>query len=120
MADPAQFEINRGSDLSFAFNWPDGAGGNADLTGYTVDIVFPQATVTSALSTTQTIDVTSPAPSTALEVSAALTTPSSGLITVTMQWNDALPLGNISSFRVRITAPDTTTTTTNEMRVTVV
>ncbi len=77
------FEINRGSDLEFTLNWPDGAGGNADLTGYTVDLFDVSANAVSFLTAT-------------------LTTAATGLITVNFQWDDSIENGKTIYFRVRI------------------
>ena len=77
------FYVNKGTDLTFSFNWPNGSGGNADLTGFTVsgyDVEYylePYLTLT-------------------------LTNPSQGLITGRIEWNEALPEGRYVYFRVRI------------------
>ena len=36
--DDQTFILNHGSDFDWSFNWPDGAGGSANLTGYTVEL----------------------------------------------------------------------------------
>lgn len=46
------FHVNRGSDLSFAIAWPNGAGGAADLTGHTVTIFEPSPFVEDAITAT--------------------------------------------------------------------
>ena len=86
------FTVNRGTDLAFSFNWPNGAGGNANLTGFTV----------------AGFEVT---PAAAAYLTLTLTNPATGLITGRLEWNDALPGGRVVNFRVRISqgANDTAT-----------
>jgi len=83
MTNTNTFNINKGSDLTFSFNWPDGAGGNADLTGYTVSIYDETANLIG-------------------NITAVLTTPNVGLITVTLEWVDAITVGVLESFSVKI------------------
>lgn len=86
------FIVNRGTDLTFSFNWPNGSGGNADLTGFTVSAFEVHPLLAPHLTLT-------------------LTTPATGLISGRVEWADTLPMGRVASFRVRITqgANDTTT-----------
>jgi len=46
------FHVNRGSDLTFSFAWPDGAGGNADLTAFTASIFEPSPFIADAITAT--------------------------------------------------------------------
>lgn len=92
-----QFTVNKGSDLTFQFNWPDGAGGNMDLTGYVVDLYDVSDKIRS-------------------DSTAVLTDATTGLITVSIPWVDTIFAGTEQSFRVRITLGDTTTTT-SQMKV---
>ncbi len=86
------FIVNRGSDLTFSFNWPNGAGGNADLTGFTVAAFEAH-------------------PALAPHLALTLANPATGLITGRVEWSDSLPMGRIASFRVRITQGQNDTTT---------
>lgn len=86
------FIVNRGTDLAFSFNWPDGGGGSADLTGYTISAFEADPAIASYLSLT-------------------LVDAANGLISGVLAWNDALPMGRVASFRVRITKDGTHTTT---------
>lgn len=61
------FRVNRGSDLTFSYNHPDGAGGNADLTGWTVSIFEPSSFIADA-------------------ITATLEDPASGLIQIRVDW----------------------------------
>ncbi len=79
----AIFNINAGSDLQFTFNWPNGAGGNANLTGYTAVAFRPDLTILGNLTVT-------------------LTDPATGLITCIMQWDDRYAEGDEFSFAVQI------------------
>ena len=91
------FPVNKGSDLEFSFNWPDGSGGNANLTGYTAEafgvnsLLFANTTVT-------------------------LTTPATGLITVHIEWSDLINTQSPLGFRVKISL-GTVDKTTNELFV---
>lgn len=86
------FYVNRGTDLNFSFNWPDGAGGNADLTGFTV----------------AAFDVN---PRLAPYLTITLTDPLEGLITGRVEWNDSLPANGSADFRIRITQGSNDTST---------
>jgi len=76
--------VNKGTDLNFTFNWPDGAGGNADLTGYTVAAYDVDSAISSLLTVT-------------------LTTANVGLITVSLQWDETLSIGVEYKFRIKST-----------------
>jgi len=91
------FSLNKGSDLAFSFNWPDGAGGNADLTGYQVDLYDVSSNLEGSLSV-------------------ELSDPSEGLISVDMQWGEELSVHDRGSFRIRIKLGDLDVTT-NELVV---
>lgn len=77
------FTVNAGSDLSFSFQWPNGLGGFADLTGWTVDAVDVHSALEPVLSVT-------------------LVEPATGTIAVRIDWADTLPMGRVASFRLRI------------------
>lgn len=65
MADDT-FILNHGSDFEWSFTWPDGAGGAANLTGYTAAFhdahpdVVDRATVTITNAAVGTIRVSMP------------------------------------------------------------
>ena len=93
------FILNEGSDFSFTFNWPNGSGGNANLTGFTVE-VFDIPTSLAPFVTSQ------------------ITTPSTGLIATTVTWNPKLSFGSPKlSFRIRIVSPSGVKTSTNLLSV---
>lgn len=92
-----KFELNRGSDLTTTFNWPDGAGGNADLTGYTVTIFEP-------------------APALADYITATITDEATGLISIRVEWSDTFKTGQLMRFRVQISL-GTEQQSTNELGV---
>lgn len=79
------FYVNRGSDLEFTFNWPDGAGGNADLTGYTVTSFEPDAALADQTTVT-------------------LTDPATGEITVRIEWLDEQKTGVNMPLRLQISS----------------
>lgn len=91
----AIFKLNKGTDFRCNFPWPDGAGGALNLTGYTVAIVEASAAL---------VGLTATAPA-----------PAIGVVVLAMDYPAGLPKGRTTSFRVRITAPDGTDTTTNEL-----
>ena len=77
------FEVNTGSDLSFSVPWPDGAGGNADLTGYSLEIIDLHPSLTGLMTAT----------------SADLST---GVDVVRVEWADATPVKTLLHFRVQV------------------
>ena len=88
----AIFKVNRGSDLVFDLPWPDGAGGNADLTGYTASIFEPAAALAG-------------------RVTATMDDPATGIIRVRVEWADTAPCNRQLTFRVAIALGDDDTTT---------
>ena len=94
------FLVNWGSDWSKEFNWPDGAGGNANLTGYTADVVQ----LHSALISTPTN-----------RISFALITPATGLVRLTLVWDDNIPTGRVAFFRPRLISGSVVRITTNAL-----
>jgi hypothetical protein len=56
-----QFSLNWGSDFTVQFNWPDGAGGNANLTGYAVSLIDLHPALAGQLTATQRSDPAGPA-----------------------------------------------------------
>lgn len=91
------FRVNRGSDLEFKLNWPNGIGGNLDLTDYTVD----GYEVDPALVPVLTLTITDAA---------------TGLITGRVEWDENLPEYQEMGFRIRI-RKGTLDTTTNLLKV---
>lgn len=91
------FAVNRGSDLTFEMNWPDGSSANADLTGHTVSIFEPDPRIEGL-------------------VSATLTDPASGAIRVRVEWADGLPSNTPLRFRL-MTASGSENQTTNQLAV---
>ena len=86
------FEVNAGTDLSFSIPWPDGAGGNADLSGYTLSVIDLHPSLTGLVTVT----------------SADLST---GIVVVRVEWADATPVKTLLHFLVQVTlgADDTST-----------
>lgn len=91
------FTVNAGSDLTFSFQWPDGLGGFADLTGWTVDAVDTH-------------------PALEPQLSVALVDAPTGVIAIRIDWADTLPLGRVASFRLRISQGENQATS-NELWV---
>jgi hypothetical protein len=79
----AKFRVNRGSDLTFVVEWPNGEGGAADLTGWTVGIFEPVACLEGL-------------------VTATMDDPSTGVIRTRIEWRDGQPSGEYLSFRLSI------------------
>lgn len=77
------FEVNSGSDLTFSIPWPDGAGGNADLSGYTLNIIDVHSALAGLVTAT----------------SADLST---GVVVVRVEWADASPVKTLLHFRVQV------------------
>lgn len=74
--------LNKGSDLNFKINWPEGTG-RKDLTGYTVDLYDYSINLPSYLTLT-------------------VTDPLQGEITGRLEWDENIPIGRNMYFRVRI------------------
>lgn len=91
------FAVNRGSDLTFDLNWPNGPSANADLTGHTVSVFEPDPRIEGL-------------------VSATLTDPANGAIRVRVEWADGLPSNTPLRFRL-MTASGTENQTTNQLAV---
>jgi hypothetical protein len=87
--------VNRGTDFSFSFNWPNGEGGKADLTDFTVTAY--------EINPDQTINV-------------EITNPSEGLITVEIPWVENRQINSNLDFRIMI-EQDGVKTTTNIISV---
>lgn len=79
------FLLNWGSDLRKQFNWPNGAGGNANLTGFTLSVIDVHPQLVGA-------------------VSAVILTPATGLIEIRVDWADTIPRSRTSNFRLKITS----------------
>lgn len=75
--------LNRGSSVSFAFTWPDGAGGGADVSGYDIVPYDVHPDLEGHLTLTW--------------VNAAL-----GTGTGTVAWQEDMPEGKIMAFRIRL------------------
>jgi len=91
--------LNRGSTVDFSLVWPDGAGGTANLTGFTVDAFEPHANLAAHLTLT-------------------LVDAATGLISGRIVWDDAMPDGSFMTFRIRVSGGGGVTTT-NRLQVTV-
>lgn len=91
------FQVNTGSDLTFSIPWPDGAGGNANLTGYTLNIIDVHPSLVGLVSAT----------STDLSV---------GAVDVRVEWADASPVKTLLHFRVQVSL-GTEQQSTNRLKV---
>ncbi len=91
------FAVNRGSDLTFELNWPDGQNGNADLTGHTVSIFEPDKRLDGL-------------------ISATLTDAPNGTIRIRVEWADGLPSKTPMRFRL-MTTNGAENQTTNQLAV---
>lgn len=77
-----------GADLAAVVIWPDGAGGAANLTGCTVEILRPS-------------------PALAGRLTATLTDPPNGRIALALTWDDEMGAAQLPlRFSIRITPPD--------------
>ena len=93
MSETSIIQSNEGTLVSFSFNWPDGAGGNADLTGYTVD-AYQVDSVFSGF------------------VTVSLSDAANGLISASVAWDESfIDAADGKGFRVRITTGGVATTT---------
>lgn len=79
----SNFYQNRGSDLEFYLNWPDGAGGYADLTGWTVTAFEADAEFVPNLTV-------------------SLVDPATGLISARVEWDDSFEPKRSYVFRIQI------------------
>lgn len=79
--------VNKGSDLTFSLVWPDENGDPINLTGYTADFFE----LHPALIDNLTVDISDAA---------------GGELTISMNWVNGMPYGNVMFFRVRITLLD--------------
>lgn len=91
------FAVNRGSDLTFEMNWPDGPSANADLTGHSASVFEPDPRLDGL-------------------ISATLTDPTNGTIRVRIEWADGLPSKTPLRFRIAI-ANGAENQTTNQLSV---
>lgn len=76
-------DINAGSDFLFPITWPDGAGGNANLSNYDVELYEVHASLTGQL-TVNFVDA------------------SAGTINVLYRWTPDMPKDGGATFRVRL------------------
>lgn len=84
---PVIYQLNLGSTGTLAFNWPDGAGGNANLTGWTTDVFDISTSLVG-------------------KVTPLIVTPATGSITIKINADPTLSLlWNDNYFRFRITPP---------------
>jgi hypothetical protein len=90
------FILHRGSDFRESLIWPDGNGGAANLTGFTVDATDVQADLQALL------QVTSPMLS-------------SGVINFGFDWVPTIKDGRRMYFRLRVTDPTGFDQTTNRL-----
>ena len=94
------FVVNWGSDWSTEFPWPDGAGGYANLTGYTADVVQLHPSLISTPTNRMTFSII---------------TPATGLVRLALVWNDVIPIGRVAFFRPRLVSGAIVRTTTNAL-----
>jgi hypothetical protein len=83
MTDPLPIPLGRGGHATFAFTWPNGAGGGADLTAY--DLLPFEADEVLAGAITLTI-----------------TNAVAGQCGGRIIWQDTMPDGRVMSFRLRL------------------
>lgn len=81
---PAVMRLYRGVSLDFSFTWPDQDGTPLDLTGWVLEVFEPTPALVGRITLTF--------------VSAAL-----GSVQGRIVWSDDIPLGRVSSFRIRAT-----------------
>ena len=72
---------NRGSDVNFSFNWKDEDGVNQSLVGWTISTMDVSTEISSLLTAT-------------------ITTAATGLVSVRIEWNNALLAGVPYVFRL--------------------
>lgn len=84
--------INRGSDLDFRLTWKDALGAPLDLGESTVTAFEPHPLLAEMLSL-------------------SITDAPAGVITGRIEWSDDFPTGRYMTFRVRISANGTDTST---------
>ena len=91
------FEINKGSTLRRGITWPNGSGGAANLTGYTVDLTDVSSGLVAA------------------GMTATFTNAAAGQIELllTDEGSATLALGRVHTFRIRLTQPNGDAITTN-------
>jgi hypothetical protein len=88
------FIINAGSDLEAQLTWPNGSGGAANLTGYTVSAIDIEPNLAPHL----TVEfISAPA----------------GTIRIRVDWSDSLPLGRVMYFRILLVSASGERTSTN-------
>lgn len=80
--------------------WPNSSGRPADLTGYEVEIYDASSALDGIMG-------------------AEITDAEDGEITVTLTWSEALSIGEVGTFRVRVTSPVGLRTSTSPFSVTV-
>lgn len=100
MANTSCFTINEGSTFRVEFNFPDGNGGNADFTGFTVGI--------------------SDADDCLGGLQATLVDPANALVELLLQDTSDLNEGSVFNFRVSYTQPNGDVGTTNKLGIMVV
>ena len=96
MINTDTFLVNWGSDLRKQFNWPNGAGGNANLTGFTLTVIDVHPLLVGA-------------------VSAVIITQATGLVEIRVDWADTIPRGRVAYFRLKITSGAGIDESTNAM-----
>lgn len=82
-----KFVVNKRSDLEFEFNWPDGAGGNANLNGYVLSLVDLDPALVGHI-TTEFLDI------------------GQGLIKTKIQWDNSFKIGRPMEFRFLVQLGD--------------
>jgi hypothetical protein len=76
---------NRGSDIDFSFTWVDADGDPVDLTGWSISTMDVSSAIASLLTS-------------------EITTPSVGLISGRIEWDDALQANVPYLFRIQLTS----------------
>jgi hypothetical protein len=83
MSNKSVFELNLGSDLTQKWHWDNGEGGNADLTGYSIEVFKPDAAIEPY-------------------ITATITDAATGEITLRVEYADTFRVGQKMKFRLRI------------------
>lgn len=83
MSEPLVLRVNYGSDLEVDLPWPNGEGGNADLTGWTIEPFDVDERLDGLVST-------------------AAADPSTGVVRFAVQWADGHRKGAPLRSRVRV------------------
>ena len=77
-----EIEINRGSDLTFSGTWRDQSGAALNLTGWSIAVFDPHPS--------------------AVGLGVSWINAANGAYQASLPWSDAMPMGRIASFRLRV------------------